>query len=152
MSSFILLLTPLQNKCFCSLNSHPVVYFIIQEMYGFPRQFLIAWENPTKHILWKGPGKLVLILFPQCRCFFSNTFSSYGGNYTGFQSISSFIGKCSKIHRIGRTQKIGTHTFPKYGYFSSIRFPPYGILYYMGNAQFSHQFPITRKKTAKSTL
>ena len=39
MSSFILLLTPLQNKCFCSLNSHPVVYFIIQEMYGFPVSF-----------------------------------------------------------------------------------------------------------------
>ena len=44
-------LTPIlfpQYECFLSLDSHPVVYFIIREMHRFPFPFLIAWENPTK--------------------------------------------------------------------------------------------------------
>ena len=45
-------------------DSYPMVYFIIWEMHGFSHQFPIARKNPTKPIIWGGPGKLVLILFP----------------------------------------------------------------------------------------
>ena len=43
--------------------SHPMVYFIIWEMHGFPHQFLIVRENATKLTVWDETGKLVLILF-----------------------------------------------------------------------------------------
>ena len=33
---------------FFQLHSHPVVYFIIRKVLGFPHQFPIAWENVTK--------------------------------------------------------------------------------------------------------
>ena len=46
-------------------NSHPVVYFSIWEMHGFPHQFLIVCENATKSFVWGEPGKLLLMLFPQ---------------------------------------------------------------------------------------
>ena len=36
--------------CFLSLDSYSVVYFIIREMFGFPRQFPIGWENAVKSI------------------------------------------------------------------------------------------------------
>ena len=49
---------------FFPLDSHPMVYFIIWKMHGFPRQFLIVRENAAKPIVWSEPGKLVLILFP----------------------------------------------------------------------------------------
>ena len=41
---------------------------------------------------------------------------------------------------------------PKYGYFSSMRFPSYGIIYHMVNPWLSYQFLTTRKNAAKSTL
>ena len=50
---------------FSPYNFHPTVYFIIQEMHGCPREFLIVWENATKPFEWGEPGKLVLTLFPQ---------------------------------------------------------------------------------------
>ena len=40
-----------KHQRFLPLDCHPVVYFIIREMHGFPRQFLIARENPTKPIV-----------------------------------------------------------------------------------------------------
>ena len=40
----------------------------------------------------------------------------------------------------------------KYGYFSSMRFPSYGIIYHMVNPWLSYQFLTTRKNAAKSTL
>ena len=45
-------------------HTHPVVYFIIWEMHGFPDQFLIAREIKKDSTLWGRPDKLVLILFP----------------------------------------------------------------------------------------
>ena len=35
---------------FFPLDCHPVVYFIIREMYGFSRQFPKAWEIAGKPI------------------------------------------------------------------------------------------------------
>ena len=48
---------------FFPLDSHPVVYFIICEMHGFPRQFPITWENAAKSIKLGEPGKLIPIFF-----------------------------------------------------------------------------------------
>ena len=39
------------------LNSHPMELYIIWEMRGFSHQFLIAWENSAKPILWERPVK-----------------------------------------------------------------------------------------------
>ena len=44
--------------------SHPIIYLIIWEMHGFSHQFPIVRENATKPIVWRKPGKLVIILFP----------------------------------------------------------------------------------------
>ena len=48
---------------FFPLDSHPMVYFIICEMHGFPRQFPITWENAAKSIKLGEPGKLIPIFF-----------------------------------------------------------------------------------------
>ena len=48
---------------FFPLDSHPMVYFIICEMHGFPRQFPITWENAAKSIKLGEPGKLISIFF-----------------------------------------------------------------------------------------
>ena len=87
---------------FFPLDWHPMVYFIICEMYRFPRQFPKERENSGKSIELGESGKLVPIFAP------------------------------------------------KYGYFSSIRFPSYGILYHIGNTWF-FQFLKSRKNKAKST-
>ena len=41
---------------FLPLDSHPMVYFIIWEMHGFPHQFLIVRENATKPFVWVNLG------------------------------------------------------------------------------------------------
>ena len=41
---------------FFPLDSHPMAYFIIWEMHGFPHQFLIVRENPTIPFLWGDRG------------------------------------------------------------------------------------------------
>ena len=49
---------------FFQLDSHPIAYFIICKMHGFPHQISMVLENATNLIVWGEPGKLVLILFP----------------------------------------------------------------------------------------
>ena len=49
---------------FFPLGFHPVVYFIIWKMHGFPHQFPKLRENATKPKVWGKSGKLKLILFP----------------------------------------------------------------------------------------
>ena len=121
-----------------SLNSHPMIYTSsLCELYGFFHWMVNAWEigsweNRTKLIICGESGKWVLILFPWYGCFFPITFTSCGILYNMWNtwvspSISHSMGKCSKIHWIGRVWEIGTHFFPKVWYFSSIRFPSYGI-------------------------
>ena len=88
---------------------------------------------------------------------FSITFPSYVilhdmGNSWVFSSISRSTRKGSKIHQIGKMREINSRKnptkpnvceepgklvlifSPTYGYFSSIRFPSFGILYHMENA------------------
>ena len=98
---------------FSPLDSHPMVYFIIWEMHGFPHQFLIVRENSTKLIAWGEPGKLVLILFPYYGRIFSIRFPFYGklnhmGNACVFSLISHNLGKDSQNHRMGNVWEIGS--------------------------------------------
>ena len=91
---------------FFALDSHPMVYFIIWEMHGFTHQFPTVRENARKPIVWGEPGKLVLILFPWCGCFFPIRFPSYGiFHYMGNAWVSPLIfhstGKCNKTNRMG---------------------------------------------------
>ena len=85
-----------------------------------------AWVSPSIfHSMRKSskphrkePVIIKHILFPKYGYFFSIRFLTYSilyhmENARGFPSISHSIGKCSKTHRVGRTWKIGTHTFPK---------------------------------------
>ena len=37
---------------------------IMWEMHGFPHKFTTVRENATKIMVWRKPGKLILILFP----------------------------------------------------------------------------------------
>ena len=72
-------------------------------------------------------------------CFFPIRFPSYGilhymGNAWCFVSISHSIGRSSKIHPVVKIVIKIPIFFPKHGYFSSIIFPPYGILQHVKNA------------------
>ena len=65
-------------------------------------QFPIARKNAIKPIVWGGHGKLVLILFPQYKCFFLMRFPSYivlhhMGNACVSPSIPHSIRQCSEI-------------------------------------------------------
>ena len=46
------------------LFSHPMVYFSIWEMYGFPHKFPTVRENATKPMVSGRSGKSITILFP----------------------------------------------------------------------------------------
>ena len=97
-------------------DCHPLVYFIIFEMYGLPHQFAIAWENDAKLIEQGEPGKWIPIFPLSLGSFFSIRFPCYGilhhmWNPWVSQSIFHSMGKYSKIHRVGRAWEIGTHTF-----------------------------------------
>ena len=73
----ILILSYSMDASFPS-DSHPMVYFIIWGVHGFPHQFLILRENATKLIVWGEPGKLVLIVFPYYGRIFSISCPFYG--------------------------------------------------------------------------
>ena len=59
-------------------DSHPMVYFNIWEMHGFPHKFPTVRENATKLIIWEKSGKFMFILFPWYGRFFPIRFPSYG--------------------------------------------------------------------------
>ena len=137
-------------------NSHPMVYFIIWEMQGFPRQFPINWENGTKSILWKEPGKLVTILFTECEKLSSIRFRSYVilhhmWNEWVFPWISQSMSKCNKTHPMGETWHMDTHTYPKVWLILYHQISPlFYIIWEM--IGFSHQFLIAWGNAAKSLL
>ena len=110
-----------------------------------------SWENHTKLIICGESGKWVLILFPWYGCFFPITFTSCGILYNMWNtwvspSISHSMGKCSKIHWIGRVWEIGTHFPPKYGTFLPSDSHPMVLLYHTGNAWL---FPSISNSTGK---
>ena len=79
-------------------DSHPVVYFSIWEMHGFPHQFPIVQENATKLIVWGEPGKYVLILFQYYRRFLSIRFPFYGVlHHMGNACVCSLISHAKPI-------------------------------------------------------
>ena len=89
-------------------DSHPMVYFIIWEMHGFPHKFPTVWENAKNTMVWGKSGKLIPILFPQYGCFSPIRFPSYGilyhiGNAWVSPSISHSTRKYNKAYRMERT-------------------------------------------------
>ena len=98
------------------LDSHPMAYFIIWEMHGFPHQFLIVRENATKLIVWR-EQKLILILFPYYGRIFSIRFPFYGilhymGNACVFSLISHNLGKDSQNHPMRKVWEIDSRKYP----------------------------------------
>ena len=96
------------------------------------------------HCMRRGePGKLVLILFPQYGCFFF-PLVSHSMVYFIICEIHGFphqfpiaCENAVKSIELGEPRKLVPIFSLTYGYFSSIRFPFYGILcYQMGNAWF----------------
>ena len=89
-------------------DSHPMVYFIIWEMHGFPHKFPTVWENAKNTMVWGKSGKLIPILFPQYGCFSPIRFPSYGilhhiGNAWVSPSVSHSTRKYNKAYRMERT-------------------------------------------------
>ena len=116
------------------LDFHPMVYFIIWEMHGFPHVFLIC----TKPIVWGEPGKLALILFPYYGWFFPVRFPSCGNfiawEMHGFSyQISHSIRKVIKTHEMEKTWEFDSYTFSIKWVLFSIRFSSCGMLYHIGN-------------------
>ena len=104
---------------------------------------------PTKPIVWGEPVKLLLIIFPWYGCFFP--LDSHSVVYFIICEIHGFplqspiaLENSVKSIELGEPRKLVPIFSLTYGYFSSIRFPFYGIFcYHRGNAWF---FP------SKSTL
>ena len=132
-------------------NSHPMVYFSIWEMYGFPHKFPTVRQNAAKAMAWEKSGKLILILFPQYGCFFFIRFPSYGilqhmGNAWVSHKFPTVWKNATKLVVWGKSGKSITILFPQHGCFFPIRFPSYGMLYHMGNAWVS---PLILHSTGK---
>ena len=80
---------------FLPLDLYSMVYFIIREIFGFPRQFPIVWENAAKSIELGEPRKLVPIFslvfgyFSSIRFPFNGIYCYHMGNAWFFQSKST---------------------------------------------------------------
>ena len=80
-------------------------------------QFSIVKKNVAKSIVWRKPGKLVIILFPYYGYFFPIWFPScdilhHMENACIFPSISHCTGKCNKTYCVRRNWAVVTHIFP----------------------------------------
>ena len=83
-------------------------------MHRFPDQFLIVRENATKPILWRKPGKLVLIHCLLYGCFFRIEFLTY--RVLHLWEIHGFSHQFPIVWENATKPivqgEIGTHTFP----------------------------------------
>ena len=114
---------------FFSSGSHPMIYFSIWEMHGFPHKFPTIRENATKPMAWGKSGKLIPTLFPQYGCFFSIRFLFYGilhhmGDVWVSPSISHSTGKCNKTLRMDELKNWYSHFSHSMGNFSPYNFHP----------------------------
>ena len=106
------------------------IQFIIWEMHGFSLRFLIALENPKITMVWKRDWEIGTHTFPIIWVIsFSIRFPSYVKRHHLVPILS-----------------------PKHGCFSSIRLQSYGILYHMGNTQFSPSVSDSTGKCSKIHL
>ena len=117
-----------------------------------------AWKLVPKKVLQNRiicaeARKLVLILFPWYRCSFLIRFTCFGILYMlnswVSPSISHSMGKCSKSIKLGEPGKLVPIFSWMYGYFSSIRFRSYGILYHMGSAWLFPSISTSTRKCSK---
>ena len=133
---------------FFPLDSHPIIYFIIWEIHGFPHQFLIVRENATKPFVWGEPGKLVLTLFPSMGAFFPYdlhpTVHFIIWEMHGFPNQFPIVQEnTTKLIVLGEPGKLVLILFSYYGRFFPLdsHFIAYFITWEMH--VFSHSFPIT---------
>ena len=91
---------------FFPLDSHPMAYFTICEMHGFPHEFSALLENVTKPIVWGEPGKLVLIIFPCYGCFFP--LDSHSTVYLIIWEMYGFLHQFSIVQE-NKTQCVSPH-------------------------------------------
>ena len=126
-------------------------------MHGFSHQFPIAWEKAGKPIKWEKPEKLVprkilqnpsyvenLGIWYSYLCHSIGAFFPIDSNPIVYLLICEIHGfphqfliahkNAAKSIELEDSEKLVAIFSPKYGYFSSIRFPSCGILYHMGNA------------------
>ena len=129
---------------FFPLDSHPVEYFIIWKMHGFPYQFPIAWEKAGNRIKWDKPGKLVPGKILQNPSYVKNLrnwysyFSHSMGDFFTLDLHPMVYSKIREIHgfphqfpiawengaksiELGEPSKLVPIFSQTYGYFSSIR-------------------------------
>ena len=106
---------------FFPFDSHPMAYFIIWEMHGFPYQFPTLRENVTKPTVRGEPGKLVLILFPQYGCLFSifhfMVYFITSGMHVFSHQFPILREKTAKPIEWGKPRKLVFILFPQYGRF-----------------------------------
>ena len=106
---------------FFPFDSHPMAYFIIWEMHGFPYQFPTLRENVTKPTMRGEPGKLVLILFPQYGCLFSifhfMVYFITSGMHVFSHQFPILREKTAKPIEWGKPRKLVFILFPQYGRF-----------------------------------
>ena len=112
-----------------------MIYFITWKMHASSRQHSIAWGNASNPILYKEPGILVLFSFPKYGCLFlSYDILHHMINTWVLPSKSHSVGRCSKLTHWRELRKLVPIHFPKYGWFSSIKFRSYGLQHHKGNA------------------
>ena len=123
---------------FVPLDSYCMVYFITSKICGFLHQLPIASENGAKPMKWGEAWGVDTHTFSVVWMLFSIKVPSCGilhhmGNAWVSPPVSHCTRKCNKVHRMGRTWEIGTHTFPIVWVLFLISLLSYGILHQMGN-------------------
>ena len=142
---------------FLPLDSLSIVYFITWVMHVFSHQFPMTWEKTAKPIEWGKPGKNGSQEYPTNPSYGENPgnwYSYFSHSMGAFFPLDShpmvYVIICQmhgfphqfpitwensgKSIELGEAGKLVPIFSPKYGYFSSIRFPSYGVLYQMRNA------------------
>ena len=144
---------------FFPLDSHFMIYFITWKMHVFSHYFPITWRKTAKPTEWRKSGKLVPGNILQNPLYVENLgnwysyFSRSIGAFFPLDSHSMVYFIICEIHgfphqfpvawenavksiKLGVPRNLVPIFSLTYGYFSSIRFPFYGILcYHRGNAK-----------------
>ena len=153
-------------------------FLIVYPSYGILHHKRNAWvfssishsmgEKTGKPIEWEKPGKLVPGKIIQNPSYVDNlgTFSHSIGDFLPLDSHHVLYFIICEIHglphqfpiawenaaksiELGEPGKLVPIFSPKYGYFSSVRFPSYGILHHMGNALLFPSIYNTTEKCSK---
>ena len=143
----------LSMSAFFTLDSHPMVYFIVWEIRQFLHQFPMVGKNAAKPIVSGEPGKLVLIFSHSMGAFFPFDshpmvfFITWKKHWFPHQFLVAQENTAKTIEFGEPERLLPVHSL-KYGYSSPTRFPSYYIIYYMKNAWL---FPLISDRTGKGS-